>query len=128
MEIIKIIGIGLIALIIVIILKQYKPEYAIYVSLTAGMIILALSFSQLSGIIQLLQELSNRANINSKFLGIILKITGIAMLTEFAVNICEDSGEKAIAQKIDIGGKVVMITFSLPIISTLLETILKVLP
>ena len=92
------------------------------------MIILALSFSQLSGIIQLLQELSNRANINSKFLGIILKITGIAMLTEFAVNICEDSGEKAIAQKIDIGGKVVMITFSLPIISTLLETILKVLP
>lgn len=128
MEIIKIIGIGLIALIIVVILKQYKAEYAVYVSLVAGAIILSLSFSQISGIIQLLQDLSHKANIQSQFLGIILKITGIAMLTEFAVSICEDSGEKAIAHKIDIGGKLVMITISLPIITTLLETILKVLP
>ena len=128
MEIIKIIGIGLIALIMVIILKQYKPEYAIYVSLTAGALILALSLSQISGVIHLLQDLSTKANINSQFLGIILKITGIAILTEFAVSICEDSGEKAIGSKIDIGGKAIMITMSLPIITSLLDTILKVLP
>ena len=63
-----------------------------------------------------------------KFLGIILKITGIAILTEFAVSICQDTGEKAIANKIDIGGKVIIMTISLPIISSLLEAILKVLP
>ena len=128
MEVIKIIGIGLIALIVVIILRQYKPEYAIYISLIAGAFILALSLSQVSSIIHLLKDLSSRANINSQFLGIILKITGIAILTEFAVSICEDSGEKAIANKIDIGGKIMMITISLPIITSLLETILKVLP
>ena len=128
MEIVKIIGIGLIALIVVVILKQYKPEYAVYVSLIAGTLILAFSLSQVSGIIHLLQDLSSKANINSRFLGVILKITGIAMLTEFAVSLCEDSGEKSIAHKIDIGGKIMMITISLPIITTLLETILKVLP
>ena len=48
MDIIKIIGIGLISLIIVIILKQYKPEYAIYVSLAAGILIFALSLDKLS--------------------------------------------------------------------------------
>jgi len=128
MEIVKIIGIGLTALIIIIILKQYKPEYALYTSILAGVFILLLSLSQISGVIDLLKNLSNRANINSQFLGIILKITGIAILTEFAVSICQDSGESAIANKIDIGGKVMIITISIPIISSLLETILKVLP
>jgi len=128
MEIIKIIGIGIIALIITIILKQYKKEYALYTSIIAGIFILLISLSQISGVINLLKDISSRANINSQFLGIILKITGIAILTEFAVSICQDSGESAIASKIDIGGKVIIISLSLPIISALLETILGVLP
>ena len=128
MEIIKIIGIGLSALVVIILLKQYKPEFAVYISIIAGIFILLISLSQISGVINLLRELSSRANINSEFLGIILKITGIAILTEFAVSICQDSGESAIANKIDVGGKVIIITISIPIISSLLETILKVLP
>ena len=128
MEIVKIVGIGIVALIIIIILKQYKPEFAIYVSILAGIFILLLSLSQISSVINLLKDLASKANINSEFLEIILKITGIAILTEFAVSICQDSGESSIANKIDIGGKVIIITISLPIISTLLETILKILP
>jgi len=128
MEITKIIGIGIIALIITIILKQYKKEYALYTFIIAGIFILLISLSQISGVINLLKDISSRANINSQFLGIILKITGIAILTEFAVSICQDSGESAIASKIDIGGKVIIISLSLPIISALLETILGVLP
>ena len=128
MDVVKIIGIGLIALIIIIILKQYKPEFAVYVSILAGIFILLLSLAKISGIVNLLKDLASRANISSQFLGIILKITGIAILTEFAVSICQDSGESSIANKIDIGGKVTIITISLPIISSLLETILKILP
>ena len=128
MDIVKIIGIGIIALIIIIILKQYKPEFAIYISIIAGIAILLLSLSNITSVISLLKDISSRASINSEFLGIILKITGISILTEFAVSICQDSGESAIANKIDIGGKLMIITMSIPIISALLETILKVLP
>lgn len=128
MEIVKVIGIGLTALIVIIILRQYKPEFAIYVSILAGIFILVLSLSRISGVVNLLKDISSKANINSQFLGIILKITGIALLTEFAVSICQDSGERSIANKVDIGGKAIIITISLPIISSLLETILKVLP
>ena len=128
MDIIKIIGIGIVSLIVIIILKQYRPEFALYVSILAGIFILILSISQISGVINLLKSLATKANINSEFLGIILKITGIAILTEFAVSICQDSGESSIANKIDIGGKAMIITISIPIISSLLETILKVLP
>lgn len=128
MDIIKIIGTGIIAVIIIIILKQYKPEFTIYVSICAGAIILALVMSRLSGIIGLLTELSNKTSDANGFLTVLIKITGIAFLTEFAVSICKDSGESAIASKIDLGGKVIIISMSIPIISTLLETILKVLP
>ncbi len=57
-----------------------------------------------------------------------MKITGIAILTEFAVSICKDSGETAIANKIDMGGKVIMVSMSIPIIAGFLETMVKILP
>lgn len=128
MDIIKIIGIGLIAVIIVIILKQYKPEFTVYVSICAGAIILGLVMTRISGIIQLLTELSNKVSDTNGFLTVLIKITGIAFLTEFAVSICKDSGESAIASKVDLGGKVIIISMSIPIISALLETIVHVLP
>lgn len=128
MDIIKIIGVGLIAVIIIIILKQYKPEFTIYVSICAGAIILMLVMTRFSGIIELLTELSNKVSDSNGFLAILIKITGISFLTEFAVSICKDSGESAIASKIDLGGKIIIISISIPIISTLLETIIKILP
>lgn len=128
MDIVKIIGIGFIALIIIILLKQYKPEFSIYVSLLAGGLILLISFDKLSGIVSLLNNLANKTSLDGEFLGILLKITGIAILTEFAVSICKDSGESSIANKIDMGGKICMVAISIPVISGLLNTIIDILP
>ena len=128
MDVIKIIGIGFIAVIISIILKQYKPEYAIYVSLIAGALILLMSMDKLSGIIDLLNNLASKTQINNQFLTILIKITGIAFLSEFAVSVCKDAGEAAIASKVELGSKVIIIAISIPIISALLETVLKILP
>ena len=94
----------------------------------AGVLIFTLVFSKISDVISLLNSLVNKSSINGKFIALLIKITGIAILTEFAVSICKDSGENAIANKIDIGGKVMIVTVSIPIISSLLETVIKVLP
>ena len=128
MDIIKIIGVGLIALIIIIIVKQYRPEFTMYVSVAAGIIILLLVMDKLSAIINLLTNLAYRTSINNEFIFLLIKITGIAILTEFASSVCKDSGETAIASKVDMGGKIIIIAMSIPIIASLLETILKVLP
>ena len=128
MDIIKIIGIGFIALIIIVIIKQYRPEFVIYISLIAGALILVLIMDKIEPIIELLTTISNKTAINNEFLKLLLKITGIAFLTEFAVSICKDSGESAIASKVDLGGKVIIISMSIPIIASLLETVVQVLP
>lgn len=128
MEIIKIIGIALIALIIIIMLKQYRPEYAIFISILTGILILFLVMDRLTGIINLIESIQDKFSINTQFIALLIKITGIAFLSEFAISVCKDSGEAAIASKIDIGSKIIIISMSVPIISSLLEIILKILP
>ena len=72
-------------------LKQYKPEFTIYTSIIAGAIILSMLLPYIKSIIDLLNDLANKASINTTFLKLLLKITGIAFLTEFAVNLCRDT-------------------------------------
>ena len=128
MEIIKIIGIALVALIIIIVLKQYRPEFAIYISILTGILIILLITDKLTDVIELLDSIAIKASINTEFLSLLLKITGIAFLAEFAVSICKDAGEAAIASKVEIGSKIIIIAMSIPIISALLEIVLKILP
>ena len=123
-EIIKIIGIGLIGLILIIIIKQYRPEFAIYISLITGALILY----ELTNVINLLKQICDKSGVNSKFLMILIKMTGIAFLAEFAISICKDAGEGAIASKVELGSKAIIISMSIPIIYNLLEVILKILP
>lgn len=91
MEVVKIVSMSLVALVIIILLKQYKPEFAIYISLLTGVLILLFVMDKFTGIIELIKSISNKANINNQFIIILLKITGIAFLSEFAVSICKDS-------------------------------------
>ena len=128
MDIIKIVGIGLIALVLIILLKQYKPEFAIYISMLTGVLILILIMDKLTGIVNLIQAIVNQSYINTEFIALLIKITGIAFLSEFAVSICKDAGEAAIASKIEIGSKIIIISMAIPILSSLLELILKLLP
>ncbi len=126
-DVIKIIGIAIASVIIIIVIKQYKPEFAVYISLITGILILYLVMDNLTSIIELLKSISEKASINSSFLNLLLKITGIAILAEFAVSVCKDSGETAIASKIELGSKIIIVSMSVPIISSLLELILQIL-
>ena len=128
MEIVKIVGVGLIATVLVILLKQYRPEFALYLSLAAGVLLFSMVIGKMASIVELLQNLANKSNFYSQFLLILLKITGIAILTEFAVSIAKDAGESAIASKIDLAGKVLVISLSVPILTNLVETITTLLP
>lgn len=105
MEAVKIVGIGLVTLIIVMVLKEYKKEFAIYAALIGGAIILMMSFETIKEIIYFIQKFSEDTSYNSEFITLLLKITGISILIEYAVSICKDVGETAIGSKIDFARK-----------------------
>ena len=126
MNIIKIIGVGFLTLIVSILLKDIKKEFSLYAVIIGTSIILFLSFDTLRNIIEFIENLTK--NIPGDFIKVLIKMTGIAILTEYGTSICKDTGETAIASKIELGGKIIMIALSMPIISVLLESILKILP
>ena len=123
-DIIKIIGIGFITLIVTLILKEYKKDFAIYASLIGGMLIIFLMIDYLEGIIGFISGLSES---NNEFILLLIKITGISILTEFATSVCRDSGECSIASKVDLGGKIIVISMSIPVISATLNGLLGLL-
>ena len=125
-DIIKIIGIGFISLIIIIILKEYKKDFVVYAELIGGAIILYFCIDYLKRIIDFINKLSV-TGISNSFIILLVKITGISILTEFAVSICRDMGETAIASKVDLGGKLLIVSLSIPIISATLSGLLGLL-
>ena len=127
MNILQLVAFALVSVVIVIVLKQYKVEYALLASLLSGTIILGYAFSKVSSIVSLLEDLVSSVGVNKEFFVILLKITGIAYLIEFAVSVCKDAGESAIASKVEMAGKLLIVTLSIPIISTLIETVKNVI-
>ena len=125
MNIIKIIGVGFLTLIVSILLKDIKKEFSLYAVIIGTSIILFLSFDTLRNIIEFIENLTK--NIPGDFIKVLIKMTGIAILTEYAVSLCKDTGESAIASKIDFGGKIVLISLSIPVISSTLEVLTKLL-
>ncbi|MDR0930972.1 MAG: stage III sporulation protein AD [Clostridiales bacterium] len=123
MNIIPIIGIGLIGTVLALTLKPIKPEAAMIVALATGTIIFLILVRHLSVIITLFTTLSNNAGIDFAFIEIILKIVGVAYIVQLASNTATDSGQSAIAAKIDLSGKLCIMLLSLPILLSLVETI-----
>ena len=107
-------------------LKEYRKDFAIYSSLIGGAIILYLVTDYLKNIVNFLDSLSS-TGISSSFIILLIKITGISILTEFAVSICKDMGESSIANKVDLGGKILVISLSIPVISATLSGLLELL-
>jgi stage III sporulation protein AD len=127
MEIIQIAGIGIIAAVLSLIIKEQKPAFAFMISLFAGAVIFLFLVGKIAEVIEVLKDLAGHSGIDMIFLSTILKIIGIAYIAEFAAQMTRDAGEEAIAAKIELAGKILIMFMALPIIRVLIETVLRLL-
>lgn len=115
MEIISICLIGILAALISVMIKRYSPEYSVVISIIAGILILAIVFYRVKGIIDHIQKLLDSTNISLKYISVLFKSLGICFLTQFASDVCKDAGEIALSSKIEIAGKIAILIISLPL-------------
>lgn len=128
MEILKVIGFALIALFIVIVFQtKNRNDIAVPISLATGILIFIFILPKLTVIINFLQVLSNKANIDVSYLNLVFKILGIAYLASFCSEICKDAGAGSIGSKVEFAGKILILTLSIPILMAVLDSILKIL-
>lgn len=102
MEILKIVGFTITALFLILIVKEERKDIATIISIIAGVFILLFTISKITPVIDILNNLAEKSGINKEFFSIILKVTAIAYIVEIAKSICEDSGQKALSQKLEI--------------------------
>ena len=113
MKISVIIGIALIAMILCVLLKGYRPEYSVFLSLTAGILILLMTLDALVPVMETLIELIEISGQGREAFTILLKALGVCFITQLAS--CKDAGEGAIASKVELAGKVVILLLAMPL-------------
>ncbi len=115
MEIVMICGIAVTATIIAVLLKKYNPEYSVVISLLAGVLTLFLILSKLSPAISEISNLLAAAGMANEYGAVLFKALGVCFLAQFAADSCRDAGESALASKVELAGKVLILLLALPL-------------
>lgn len=128
MDIVQIVGIGLATAAMMVILREQKPEFALFLSVAAGTMILLAVVGKLITVINVLEGLASRAQVKMFHLDTILKIIGIAYIAEFGAQVCRDANANVLASKIELAAKLIIMVLAIPIIILVLDTVLKLMP
>lgn len=124
----KIIAIGLITCVATLIVRPVRADFAIIISIVGGFIIIFLIINYLTGIFDIINQILGISGINSGLYTVLLKIIGIGYLIEFTASICADTGNSSLGDKVLLGGKIIIMVMALPIITTILDIIMELLP
>lgn len=128
MEIVQIVGLGVVAAVLAVTIRHNKPEMAMLLSIAVGVILFFMVLGKIGAVIELLKEMASRANLNLVYLTTILKIVAIAYIADFGAQICRDAGEGAVASKIEFAAKILILVLAVPIVMALLQSLLKLVP
>ena len=124
----QITGVALIGAFLAMIIKEQKPNLAFLLVVFVGSVIFLFLIDKIYEMVQMIQQLAVNANVNMVYLSTVLKIIGIAYIAEFTSQITKDAGKGAIASKIELAGKIMILTMAIPIITVIIESVIQMIP
>lgn len=127
MQIVKVVGVGLIGALIAGLLRQEKSELFIFAVIATGALILIILLSSLTEVIKEFGLLVGKSGVDESLFAGVLKIIGVGYITEYASAICVDQGVSSIANKLQLAGKVAIFFMTLPILTNLVDVISSML-
>ncbi len=117
----KIFILAIIIAFLCMIVKFYKPEYALLCQLCGVAAIIIYSFSYFDGIWDTLNDMISVSGLDASFLKILIKALGVSVITDIVSSVCRDSSNNTLANAVELFGKTVIIVMGLPILSKLAE-------
>ena len=123
MDMIKIAMIGIGGVFLALLLKQQKSEYALYISLAAAVLILFFSVNRLQIVMETIETIESYIQVDGGLVKILIKMTGITYVAEFASGICKDAGFSAVGNQIEMFGKFSIMAVSVPVLLALIEAV-----
>ena len=127
MDIFQIVVFGITASIILLILRQERPELAVAFSLVAGLSILLAIMPAVSTVVSAFSAIAAEAGLGPMYFGVILKVLSIAYVSDLGASICKDAGEDSIASRVEMAGKALILLCSIPVIQGVVNLIRSLL-
>lgn len=124
----RLVGAALIAAMLLSLVRQTHRSFAVPLSLAAAVAIFLFILPDLVQVVRLIQGYALRGGVDPAFLGVVLKVLGIAYLTEFASGICRDAGEAALSQRVELGGKILIFLLAIPVLNAVMALVLRLTP
>lgn len=125
MNIVGIAGMAICAAVISAMLRRYHQEYAVFVTIAAGIVILVAIFSNVSPAVRQIGTLLSASGLTSDYAAILFKTLGICFLAQFAADACRDAGESALASNVELAGKIAIVILALPLFEKIAQTAVK---
>lgn len=122
MNVAGIAAIAVLAAVIAAMLRRYHQEYAVFISIAAGAVILFAVFSGVAPVVGRVGTLLSSSGLSADYAVILLKTLGICFLAQFAADACRDAGESALASNVELAGKVAIVVLSLPLFEKIVQT------
>lgn len=119
MDAVKIGALALVCLMLLFVLRQWKPEWAPLVRMTAAIVFGTLAMTMVSTVLSFAGDLTGA--LPEGVWPTMTKALGLALLTEVAAGICRDSGEATLATWVEMAGKLEILILSFPQIEGILE-------
>lgn len=124
---VRIAGIGIVGAVLAVVVSEKKPEMGMMIGLAFGALALAIVAGKAGAVIQLINDSVDRSGIDANLIVPVLKVTGVAYITQFAVDACRDAGQNSIASKIEIAGKIMMLAVAAPIATALIRMVTTII-
>ena len=124
---IKIVFVALLGVIASMMLKKVNSNLNFTVAIFTGIIIIYLLYGEINNVVKVFRVFSSGYGVSESHIKLLIKVLGISYVTQFGASIAEECGEKFIAKKVELGGKILIVSLSMPILLNLLDNIIKLL-
>ena len=114
MRIFTIVGLAVLGVTLAVTVRSFRPELSLLIGVSTGIVVLLSVVGELTGVIDTLRTVAPQYGVDDGYLGVLLKIIGVAYLAQFGVQICRDAGESAAAAKVELAGRILILSAALP--------------
>ncbi|WP_461370966.1 SpoIIIAC/SpoIIIAD family protein [Candidatus Darwinibacter acetoxidans] len=107
--------------------REEQPSWAVLIAVAFVAVVFVVLIPEAASVIQSLTVLAREGAVGSFYLNPVLKTIGVAYVTSFGVQICQEAGEDAIASVLELAGKLVILFIGLPLLQAIVHTLFGIL-
>ena len=122
--------VGLAAIAVCFMVLSLQPQnesFRLLLIGAGGIFFLFCAYDSLVMVVTFLRDMSSRLSISSEYFEILLKLLGIAYISEFSAGVCKDAGCTTLAMQVELVGKLFLMVTSLPLIEMVVSTISQIM-